>query len=115
MNNFMISGLQQPLLKRSDLKQLSFLEGIDENESQVELEKLSKHPCRLVVVERSFELPLQNACRNLSKEGLKIKFNPMLTEDTKNVAPATGIGKAIEVVNCAMKKVSHALYRGEVR
>ena len=38
----------------------------------------------------------------------------MLTEDTKNVAPATGIGKAIEVVNCAMKKVNHALYRGEV-
>ena len=38
----------------------------------------------------------------------------MLTEDTKNVAPATGIGKAIEVVNCAMKKVNHALYRGDV-
>ena len=95
---------------------MSFLEGIDENERQVELEKMSKHPCRLVVVElRSFEQPLQNACRNLSKEGLKIKFNPMLTEDTKNVAPATGIGKAIEVVNCAMKKVSHALHRGEVR
>ena len=93
---------------------MSLLEGIDENERQVELEKLSKHPCRFVVVERSFEQPLQNACRNLSKEGLKIKFNPMLTEDTKNVAPATGIGKAIEVVNCAMKKVNHALYRGEV-
>ena len=40
----------------------------------------------------------------------------MLTEDTKNVqvAPITGIGKAIEVVNCAMKKVNHALYRGDV-
>ena len=40
----------------------------------------------------------------------------MLTEKTKNVqvAPATGIGKAIEVVNCAMKKVNHALYRGEL-
>ena len=95
---------------------MSFLEGIDENERQVELEKLSKHPCRLVVVGRSFEQPLQNACRNLSKEGLKIKFDPMLTENTKNVqvAPTTGIGKAIEVVNCAMKKVNHALYRGDV-
>ena len=40
----------------------------------------------------------------------------MLTENTKNVqvAPTTGIGKAIEVVNCAMKKVNHASYRGEV-
>ena len=40
----------------------------------------------------------------------------MLAENTKNVqvAPTTGIGKAIEVVNCAMKKVNHALYRGEV-
>ena len=40
----------------------------------------------------------------------------MLTEDTKNVqvAPTTGIGKAIEVVKCAMKKVNHALYRGDV-
>ena len=95
---------------------MKFLEGIDENERQVEFEKLSKHPCRLVVVERSFEQPLQNACRNLSKEGLKIKFDPMLTENTKNVqvAPTTGIGKAIEVVNCAMKKVNHALYRGDV-
>ena len=40
----------------------------------------------------------------------------MLAENTKNVqlAPTTGIGKAIEVVNCVMKKVNHALYRGEV-
>ena len=83
---------------------------------QAELEKLSKHPCRLVVVERSFEQPLQIVCRNLSKEGLKIKFDPMLTENTKKVqvAPATGIGKTIEVVNCAMKKVNHPLYRGDV-
>ena len=90
---------------------MSLLEGIDESERQVELEKLSKHPCRLVVVERSFEQPLQNAGRNLSKEGLKIKFDPMLAENTKNVqvAPSAGIGKAIEVVNCAMKKVNHAL------
>ena len=85
---------------------MSLLERIDENERQVELEKLSKHPCRLVVVERSIEQPLQNACRNLLKEGLKIKFDPMLTENTKNVqvAPTTGIDKAIEVVNCAIKK-----------
>ena len=76
---------------------MSFLEGVDENERQVELEKLSKHPCRLVVVERSFEQPLQNACRNLSKEGLQIKFDPVLTGNTKKVqfAPTTGIGKAI--------------------
>ena len=40
----------------------------------------------------------------------------MLAENTKNVqvAASTGIGKAIEVVNCAMKKVNHALYRGKV-
>ena len=40
----------------------------------------------------------------------------MLAENTKNVqiAPTSGIGKAIEVVNCAMKKVNHALYCGEV-
>ena len=40
----------------------------------------------------------------------------MITENTKNVQvpPATSIGKAIEVVNCAMKKLNHALYRGEV-
>ena len=50
------------------------------------------------------------------REGLKIKFESMLTENTKNVqvAPTTGIRKAIEVVNCAMKKVNHDLYRGEV-
>ena len=64
---------------------MSFLEEIDENERQAELEILSKHPCRLVVDERSFEQPLQNACRNLLKEGLKIKFDPMLIENTKNV------------------------------
>ena len=95
---------------------LSFLKGIDENKRHVELETLSKYPCRLGAVERSFQQPLQNACRNLSKEGLKMKFDPMLTENTKNVqvAPTTGIGKAIEVVNCAMKKVNHASYRGEV-
>ena len=95
---------------------MRFLEGIHENERQVELEKLSEHPCRLVVVDRNFEQSLQNACKNLSKEGLKIKFESMLTESTKNVqfAPKTGIGKAIEVVNCAMKKVNHALYRAEV-
>ena len=40
----------------------------------------------------------------------------MLAENTKNVqiAPTSGIGKAIEVVNCAMKKVNHALYHGEL-
>ena len=40
----------------------------------------------------------------------------MLTEKTKNVqvAPTTGIGKTIKVANCAMKKVNHALYLGEV-
>ena len=40
----------------------------------------------------------------------------MITEDTKNiqVPPTTGIGKATEVVNCVMKKVNLALYRGEV-
>ena len=85
---------------------MRFLEGIDENERKVELDKLTKHFCRLVVVERSFEQPLQNASRNLAKEGLKIEFDPMLTENTKNVqvAPTTGIDKAIEVVNCAIKK-----------
>ena len=77
---------------------------------------MSEHPCRLVVVDHSFEQSLQNACRNLSKEGLKIKFESMLTENIKNVqvAPTTGIGKATEVVNFAMRKVDHALYRGEV-
>ena len=92
------------------------MKGIDENKRHVELETLSKYPCRLGAVERSFQQTLQNACRNLSKEGLKMKFDPMLTENTKNVqvAPTTGIGKAIEVVNCAMKKVNHASYRGEV-
>ena len=40
----------------------------------------------------------------------------MLTENTKNVQVAltTGIGKALEVINCAMKKVNHALHSGEV-
>ena len=40
----------------------------------------------------------------------------MLTENITDVqvTPPTGIGKAIEFVNCAMKKVNHALYRGEV-
>ena len=77
-----------------------------ENERQVELRKLSEHPCRLVVVDRNFEQSLQNACRNLSKEGLKIKFESMLTENTKNVqvAPTIGIGKAIAVVNYTIKK-----------
>ena len=37
-----------------------FLEGIQENERQVELEKLSEHSCRLVVVDRSFEQCLQS-------------------------------------------------------
>ena len=45
-----------------------------------------------------------------------MKFDSMITEDTKNiqVAPTIGIGKATEVVNCVMKKVNLALYRGEV-
>ena len=92
----MILGSQQPLLKRSDWKYFELLRGNNENERQIELEKLLKHACRLVVVERSFEQSLQNACRNLSKEGLQIKFDPMLTGNTKNVqfAPTTGIGKA---------------------
>ena len=46
---------------------LNFLEGIDENERQVELEKFSEHSCRIVVVDWSFEKPLQNTCRNSSK------------------------------------------------
>ena len=85
---------------------MRFLERINENERKVELDKLSKHLCRLVVVERSFEQPLQNASRNLAKEGLKFEFDPMLTENTKNVqfAPTAGIYTAIEVVNCAIKK-----------
>ena len=49
------------------------------------------------MVDRSFEQSLQNACRNLPNEGLKIKFESMSTKNTKNV-----------------KKVNHALYRGEV-
>ena len=95
---------------------LRFLEGIHENERQVELEKLSEHPYRLVVVNRSSEQSLQNAGKNLSKEGLKIKSEFMLTDKTKNVqvAPTTGIVKAIEVVHCAIKKVNHALDCGEV-
>ena len=95
---------------------LRFLEGIHENGRQFELEKLSEHPCKLVVVDRSFEQSLQNACRDLSKERLKIKFESMLTENTNNVqvVPTTGVRKAIGVVNFAMKKVNQALYRGEV-
>ena len=40
----------------------------------------------------------------------------MLTENTKNVqvAPTTRLGKATEVVNCAMKKMNHTLYCAEV-
>ena len=78
--------------------------------------KLNLRNWRLVVVDRSFEQSLQNACRNLPNEGLKIKFESMSTKNTKKVqvAPTTGIGKATEVVNCAVKKVNHALYRGEV-
>ena len=36
----------------------------------------------------------------------------MLTENTKNVqvAPTSGIGKAIEVINYVMQKVNYALY-----
>ena len=95
---------------------LRFLEGIHENGRQFELEKLSEHPCKLVVVDRSFEQSLQNACKDLSKERLKIKFESMLTENTNNVqvVPTTGVRKAIGVVNFAMKKVNQALYRGEV-
>ena len=95
---------------------LRFLEGIHENGRQFELEKLSEHPCKLVVVDRSFEQSLQNACKDLSKERLKIKFESMLTENTNNVqvVPTAGVRKAIGVVNFAMKKVNQALYRGEV-
>ena len=95
---------------------LRFLEGIHENGRQVELEKLSEHPCKLVVVDRSFEQSLHNTCRDLSKERLKIKLESMLTENTNNVqvAPTTGLRKAIEVVNFAMKKVNQAVYPGEV-
>ena len=37
-----------------------------------------------------------------------------ITDVHATVTPPTGIGKAIEVVNCAMEKMNHALYRGEV-
>ena len=50
---------------------LNFLEGTDENERQVELEKLSEHPCRIVAVDLIFEKPLQNICRSFSKECVK--------------------------------------------
>ena len=95
---------------------LSFLEGIHEIERQVDIEKLSEHPCTLDVVDRSFEQPVQNASKNLSKEGLKIKFDSVLTESTKKVqvAPTTGIEKYIKVVNCVVKKGNHAFYRGDV-
>ena len=77
---------------------------------------MSKHPCKLVVLDRSFKQPLRNACRNLSKEGLKNKFGSLLTGNTKNVevVPTTGIEKTIDVFNCALKKVNHALYCDEV-
>ena len=95
---------------------MSFLEGVHENEGQTEVWKLSEYPCRLAVVDYNFDRPLQNTCRNLSKEGLKTQFDSLLTENTKNaqVAPTTYIRETIEVVNYAMKKVNHALYLGEV-
>ena len=50
---------------------LNFLEGTDENERQVELEKLSKHPYGIVAVDWIFEKPLQNTCRSFSKHYVK--------------------------------------------
>ena len=86
---------------------LSFLEGIHEIERQVDIEKLSEHPCTLDVVDRSFEQPVQNACKNLSKEGLKIKFESVLTERKYQESTSctnNWYRKIIKVVNCAVKK-----------
>ena len=35
-------------------------------------------------------------------------------EECININPTTGIGKALQIVKVTMKKVDHALYRGEV-
>lgn len=82
----------------------------------MELEKLSSHPGWLVVADYSYRGLPQNAYRNLSKEGLKVNLDTVLTEDINNVqvAPTIVIVKGTEDVNCAMTKVSHVLHLDEV-
>lgn len=61
-------------------------------------QELCDHISRLVVVEQAFSIPLQTACRNLSKDGLKIKFVDTFARNHGNeretvVEPGTGLGK----------------------
>ena len=93
-------------------KSLKYLE--DEN---IDTSNISKHPCRLVVIDPSFENAMSNAWIHLSKEGLNIEHDTKLVRDKTEkieVAPSTGIGKAIEVVRDSMKDLNHALYHGHI-
>jgi len=75
-----------------------------------------KTPCLFIAVDNGLTVPLQNAVANLSAEGMNISFKSktLLVLPEVDVEPGTGIGKALRIVEIAMKKVGHCLYRGEV-
>ena len=70
----------------------------------------------MIVIDKNFETGMETACRNLCHDGLKIKFQNLSDQETKNieVTPTTGIGKAIQIFQKILEKAKHALYRGEI-
>ena len=70
----------------------------------------------MTVVDPSFEVPLRTAAMNLSQDKMKIKFHCRESSGSLavEVTPSTGFGKTIAAVASAMKKLNHALYRGQI-
>jgi len=75
-----------------------------------------KTSCNLVAVDKGLFYSLKNAYYNLKNDGMNISYNFEENNLAGNlrIEPTTGIGKAIQIVKCAMKKVGHALYSGEI-
>ena len=86
------------------------------SEESLATNDICKDICRLVVVDERYSATLEYSCKKLNESGVAIKFDGAKVQTNVNmyIEPTTGIGKAIKTVQCAMKKVNHALYRGEV-
>ena len=97
---------------------LSALENRDVTESPL-YKSLMKQPGRIVVPNvEGYGDVLKTAVVNLKQDGciLDMYCNEAITFPTKSVArnPETLLGKALKNVALVMKKVDHALYKGDI-
>ena len=77
--------------------------------------------CRLVVCNLStYGEVIKHTTANLIKDGMQLDMklkseNSSIIEDVRvQYEPNTAVGKAIKAVSSVMKKVNHALYKGDV-